>query len=501
MSRVSIFASSVGFCYLLAGCGGSAPSAPADASKAGTSSGGSAGNATGGSTSGGAGAGTGGSSSTMDGVTLSVTPSTIAVRTGDKLQFGATLTGADDKAVTWAVQETDGGTITGAGEYTAPMSTGTFHVTATSVARPALKAAATVNVSKPITELKVGEWTDVTPLGVKNGSGAGVFHVGIAKSNPAIVYIATDKQGLWKTTDSAKTWTRLGNPDGLFTDAKNEYLEDPSKIAVNPDNPDHLYVTEGVDGGRNGFWVSMDGGATFRKPDGFVAKTKELGPLAQDVVQLSTDPANFKHLLISPHSDWEVTQGYSSGILESTDGGETWKAHMPPDDKWANGTKGVFILHNPQTQQGDASRWVVADEGAGFWLTKNAGASWEMVSDAHAPHGGTAFTYTDTGALYAGTAQGAIVSQDNGQTWKGVPMLPATTFTHILSANGLLWAHGYSTEEEDFKFKVSTDGMTWTEDTSAGITRGSPSEMDYDPVNSIIYSCNRFGGIWALRVK
>jgi photosystem II stability/assembly factor-like uncharacterized protein len=496
MSRGLLFVGAVGLFQLLASCGGSTPAALSSGETAGASS------SAGESASNGGAAANGGSSNQTDGASITVTPSTVAVRAGDTQKFGATVVGTRDTSVTWSVDEMDGGTVAADGTYTAPARVGAFHVTATSRERNGLKATATVNVSEPVTELDVGQWTDVTPLGVKNGSGTGAYHLDVAMSDPAVVYLASDKEGLWKTTDSGKTWKRLGKPDGVFNDTQTEYLEDPCNIAVDPDDANHLYVTEGVDGGRDGFWVSTDGGETFRKPDGFNAIAKKVGGASQDVVQMSTDPADFKHVIISPHSDWDITAGYSSGILESTDGGETWREHLPPEDKWANGTKGVQILHHPQSHRGDGSRWIVGDESTGFWLTTDAGKTWQNVAEQHAPHGGTQFFYTDAGVLYAGAAQTAIVSEDNGQTWQDVPGLPGSTYQQIMFAGGMLWAHGFTPESDpDAKFKVSSDGATWTDDASTGVTKGSPWQMDYDPVNAILYTCNRYGGIWALRLK
>lgn len=55
---------------------------------------------------------------------------------------------SDDTFVTWSVLEGDsGGVITATGLYTAPVSTGTFHVIATGTADPTQKAASTVTVT------------------------------------------------------------------------------------------------------------------------------------------------------------------------------------------------------------------------------------------------------------------------------------------------------------------------------------------------------------------
>jgi photosystem II stability/assembly factor-like uncharacterized protein len=343
----------------------------------------------------------------------------------------------------------------------------------------------------------VGEWTDVTPEGSLGATG--VYHLGIAPSDPAIVYLASDKEGMYKTTDASKTWLRLGNPDGYLTSEGTDYLEDPCNIAVDPSDPDHVYATEGVDGGRDGFWVSLDGGATWEKPAGFNAVATAVGGPGQDVVQMAVDPLDFNHVLLSPHSDWGITAAYSSGILESTDGGDSWTYHLPPGDAWAAGSKGIHFLHHPPSGQGDASTWLVCDEGAGFWRTTNAGTDWVKVADAQGPHGGNQSYYTPDGVLYAGAVYQPWRSTDNGATWESVDGVPSTAYRTVFGAGGLLYTHA---TEGDSLFHTSPegDGASWTTDDAHGLSAGGTWEMGFDPVNQILYAANKAGGFWALRI-
>lgn len=74
-----------------------------------------------------------------------VSPSSVSVPEGAVQTFTATVSGGG--GVTWSVQEgAAGGTITTAGIYTAPSSTGTFHVVAANSANSTQTATATVTV-------------------------------------------------------------------------------------------------------------------------------------------------------------------------------------------------------------------------------------------------------------------------------------------------------------------------------------------------------------------
>ena len=77
---------------------------------------------------------------------VSITPSELTLFAGETHSFAATVTGAEDKIVIWAVGEENGGTITSLGFYTAPHIQGVYHVTATSKANPQKKAVAAVTV-------------------------------------------------------------------------------------------------------------------------------------------------------------------------------------------------------------------------------------------------------------------------------------------------------------------------------------------------------------------
>jgi len=82
-------------------------------------------------------------------VAVAVTPGSATVSVGASQQFTANVTGTSNTAVTWAVQEANGGTIDSAGTYTAPMKAGSFHVVATSQADASKSSSVGVAVTAP----------------------------------------------------------------------------------------------------------------------------------------------------------------------------------------------------------------------------------------------------------------------------------------------------------------------------------------------------------------
>jgi len=78
-------------------------------------------------------------------IVITITPATAALDACKGQVFSATVTGASDTLVSWAVAEAGGGTVTN-GIYTAPPAEGTYHVVATSAADPTKSAQATVTI-------------------------------------------------------------------------------------------------------------------------------------------------------------------------------------------------------------------------------------------------------------------------------------------------------------------------------------------------------------------
>jgi hypothetical protein len=130
----------------------------------------------------------------VDQVTVSVVPAEATVQRLGQVPLAAVVTApsATSTAVTWSVQEGSpaGGTIattaTGA-TYTAPATTGTFHVVATSVASPAVRGSARVSVESSASIGDVPAWIAAMPTlgnGLKWNPGVpGGIPVGTADSS------------------------------------------------------------------------------------------------------------------------------------------------------------------------------------------------------------------------------------------------------------------------------------------------------------------------------
>jgi streptogramin lyase len=90
--------------------------------------------------------------SAAGGVTTTVMPATARIAAGVPMQLSAQVTGSPDSTVVWSIVEgAAGGTITSTGLYTAPATSGTYHVIAASHANPLQTAMVTIQVSSVAT--------------------------------------------------------------------------------------------------------------------------------------------------------------------------------------------------------------------------------------------------------------------------------------------------------------------------------------------------------------
>ncbi|QSQ22165.1 hypothetical protein JY651_44735 [Pyxidicoccus parkwayensis] len=86
-------------------------------------------------------------------VIVKVTPTTATIGQGTVTNLTAEVSGSSITAVQWSVDGGDeNGTVSSTGRYTAPHKSGTFNVTATSVADPTKKASAAITVEPVVVE-------------------------------------------------------------------------------------------------------------------------------------------------------------------------------------------------------------------------------------------------------------------------------------------------------------------------------------------------------------
>ena len=175
--------------------------------------------------------------------------------------------------------------------------------------------------------------------------------------------------GLYKTTDGAKTWTRVGLTN----------VWSISRIAVDPKNGRHVVVAGFGDPFKDstdrGVYVTFDGGKSW-------TKSLYLGPMtgASDLAMDPKDPnVIYAGMWQFRRLPWTFRSGGAQdGLFKSIDGGRSWHrltGHGLPDGY--TGRIGLALAPS------DPKRVYALIEAKGgiLWRSDDAGASWKMTSD------------------------------------------------------------------------------------------------------------------------
>jgi len=154
-----------------------------------------------------------------------------------------------------------------------------------------------------------------------------IGYIVVAPSDPSVVYVGSGEglhrpdlsvgDGIYKSTDSGKTWTHLGLRDG----------QQISQMAVDPHDPNKLFVAvAGHPYGPNkerGVYRSTDGGQTFQP---VLQKNENIGA-AGVVIDPTDSNVAYATLWEAREGPWEngAWNGTNGGIFKSTDGGQNWQ--------------------------------------------------------------------------------------------------------------------------------------------------------------------------------
>jgi photosystem II stability/assembly factor-like uncharacterized protein len=258
---------------------------------------------------------------------------------------------------------------------------------------------------------------------------ASVGALAVSISNPNIIYVGSGEglhrpdlavgNGLYKSNDAGKSWTRLGLRDG----------QQIAQIAVDPHDPDHVLVAvAGHPYGPNeerGIFLSADGGKTFTKT---LYKDENTGG-----ADVQIDPQNpqivYASLWEAREGPWEnaAWNGGHGGIFKSADGGKTWKqlsGGLPNDIVQAN----LALAPNAPAQLFAA---VATPKKVQLYHSADAGASWSVATDDARPAGRIGggdlpvvrIDPQNPQVIYSASVV-CWKSSDGGRTWEGLRGAP-----------------------------------------------------------------------------
>ncbi len=346
------------------------------------------------------------------------------------------------------------------------------------------------------TPSQIGTWVNIDPPAkIRNFNDPpdnyGAQTIAVAKSDPNIVIVGTNYQGLWKTTNQGSTWTRLGM--NITADTWCPEMNGRNwTLAIDPTNPNIIYTVSGY-GCYQSLWKSTDGGVTWF--DAIPPTVQE--QTTNDIYSVAINPSDHLHILVAFHSDWHpwTPQAVSPGVIESKDGGATWRL-IPAPTSWGAGDYVHFL--------DDSNTWLVATQSDGYWRTTNAGASWTKVIDEDMSHGMNQSYKSANGTWYISTSRSIQKSVNGGASWSTAFSSPCGDgFGGVIGDGTRLYASPANTGTSlcspvHYYTALESNDTSWTQYNNQTFTNG-PMNMALDPIRKIVYSSNWNGGVWKLQ--
>lgn len=255
-----------------------------------------------------------------------------------------------------------------------------------------------------------GVWERVTPAEApaalfSGDNGFGMGSIVTDPSRPTDLYVG-GYGSLWRSTDYGLHWSML------TTNPTPPPLALGHVLAVAGTTPPTIWMAT-VNGAQH-VYKSTDGGMNFTMT-GTIAEQPDAASLYSFVI----DPNDATHLLSGLHEQDKV--------LESTDGGETWK--FVSGAGWPTGGISWFPFF---IDTGDAATtrktwFAIAQDGGSAVMTSDGGQTWAMpkgIEKLQHPHGDAGFYQNGktlfTAGIYATAGNGIFRSTDLGANWQRV---------------------------------------------------------------------------------
>jgi photosystem II stability/assembly factor-like uncharacterized protein len=249
--------------------------------------------------------------------------------------------------------------------------------------------------------------------------GGRISDLAVYEKEPRIFYVGTASGGVWKTVNGGITLEPV-----MFKESSSSI----GAVAVDPNNPDHVWAGTGEQNSRNsttignGVFKSEDGGKTWKSVG--LKKTRQIAR----IVIHPTD-SNTVYVGALGHL-WGSND--ERGVYKTTDGGENWEKVLFVDE-WTGIIEMILKPDDPDTIIAAAWqrrrypwRWESGGPASALYKTTNGGKDWKKLTKG--------LPTTDIGRFGLSVMQsrpnvwvasvenkeegGVYRSEDAGESWK-----------------------------------------------------------------------------------
>jgi len=235
------------------------------------------------------------------------------------------------------------------------------------------------------------------------GAGGYVTGLVIHPKEKGLVYIRTDVGGFFRWDEPGMRWIPITD----HFDYKQKDYYGGEAIAVDPNDPNVVYIAAGMSLRQGSIFKSTDRGNTWTKLNLKVPMHGN-GNLRWAGERLAVDPFNSNIILFGSRT---------KGLFKSADGGISWRSI----GFTGNTTEGIgilSILFDP-TSQGRVYANVYDD---GIYESVDGGESWNFIKES--PSGVLRMSIDNNGAVYtAGRVVPKVAKRERGGKWEDITPL------------------------------------------------------------------------------
>ncbi len=241
-----------------------------------------------------------------------------------------------------------------------------------------------------------------------------VLNIVLNPVNPNILYVSVNnRNGIYKSLDAGATWRRMVNG---FRDDLGRFTNLPSSLAMDPSDPEVLYLGSNGDG----LFRTRNGAGVWERLGHALLNNRF-------VTAVAVDPGNGRVLYAATSP---------GGVIKSIDEGATWTR---------TGAQITAIVTDIDVDPSQSSRvYAVTSQAGGAFRSQNGGASWTPIAnglEAASPFQ-LAIDPDDSSVLYVATREaGVFRSDDRGNSWRAVNRgLEGFSLQSLAAAPGVLYA-------------------------------------------------------------
>ena len=232
---------------------------------------------------------------------------------------------------------------------------------------------------------------------VNNLGTQGVYEIQIAPSNSNIMYMMYEGY-VFQSTNKGSTWTQTSFAP-VTENPEDSYRYDGQKMAVDPNNPNVVYVGTP----KNGLFVTTNGGASWQSVSAVPASLTDSNGIYPGISGIEFDPALG---VTGGNTNTIFAASYGHGVYESTNGGASWSAIGGPHlvEYAAVSSTGVYYA---------------VGNGNSLWSFKN-GTWTQLLSDTTNGVNTVAVDPFNSNEIVASNQGGYLdISYNGGATWSG----------------------------------------------------------------------------------